>query len=376
MTTLKPPPLLIAQFSSGMMHEGEFHYRNYAPGLAMARHPEVYVVSLSPTHPLREDVFREADLVVLHMVYELDLISWIVDRRRDGKPTVYEISDDFDTSSGWPPLDESFAGMRSGMKRLAAGCDAVQFPSAVLGRKYGHLAPLCEVFPNQMIVVPPAKRLQRAPEVVIGWGGSLTHLPDLAETAPLLIKWITSRNDIRLHLMAADPIWNLFDNLPADRKKRAATGSIFDYYRFIDEIDVGIGPLRDIPFNRARTDIKYLEYAARGAVAVMQAAGPYRDAVKHGLSGFLYRDVSQLIEILEALTQDLRLRVRVATAAYDYVVSERHQFRHATKRLEFYRTILGNRGAGQSRGLFEKLTKTQGALAQDRYVLLQPHLAR
>jgi len=371
----KPPPLLIAQFSSGMMHEGEFHYRNYAPGIAMAQHPDVCVVSLSPTHSVKEEVLREADLVVLHMIHDLEFLSSIEDRKRHGRPTVYEISDDFESSSGWPPLDASFAAMCGGMKRLAAECGAVQFPSAVLAGKYGHLAPLREVFPNQMIVIPPPRRLQRLSEVVVGWGGSLTHLPDLVEIAPPLTEWIASRNDVCLYLMAADPIWNLFDNLPADKKKRFATGSIFDYYRFIDEIDVGMGPLRDIPFNRARTDIKYLEYAARGAVAVMQAAGPYPDAVKHGVSGFLYGDISQLIEILDAVTRDLRLRVRVAPAAYDYVVSERHQFRHAVRRLEFYRTILGSEGGGRSGSLFEKLTQTQGALVQDRYLLLQPRLA-
>ena len=366
--------LLIAQFSAGMMDEGEFHYRNYAPGFAMSRHSGVHVVSLSPRDTVREGLLDAADIAVLHMVYDLDFVPWIEYRRRHGKATVYEISDDIDSVSGWPPLDESFASLRTVMKRLAKESDAVQFASETLSSRFSYLNACLDVFTNQMLVIPPMRRVQRGPEVVIGWGGSLTHLQDLAELAGPLIAWMAARDDVKLHLMAADPIWDLFAAIPSGRKKRFPTGSISDYYSFIDSLDVGIGPLRDTRFNRARTDVKYLEYAARGVVAIMQATGPYCSSVIPGVTGFLYEDAVQLVELLDQVTRDLRLRVRIVTAARDYVERERHQFHHSARRLEFYKSLLHNPGAGPGRGLFETLAQTEGALAQGRYLLLPPRL--
>jgi len=363
---------LIAQISAGLMDEGEFHYRNYAPGFALARLPGVFVVGASPRHRLIEELLNAADIAVLHMVYDVELLPLIEDRRKQGGVTVYEISDDIDAATGWPPLDTSFATCRADMKRLAGACDAMQFPSEFLRDKYAHLNRFSEVFPNQMLIVPPEKGLRRSSEIVVGWGGSLTHLEDLAEIAGPLIRWISSRSDIRLHLMAADPIWALFDSLSSDKKKKFETGSILDYYHFLDSLDVGVGPLRDTPFNRARTDIKFLEYAARCVVAVMQATGPYRESVSQGVNGYLYKNTGELVDILETVTSDLRLRVRIATAARNYVMSERHQFHHAGKRLDFYLKIMGERRIVPGSGLFGRLSQMKGALVQGRYLMLQP----
>jgi glycosyltransferase involved in cell wall biosynthesis len=367
--------LLIALFSAGMLDEGDFHYRNYAPGFALSLREGVHTIGLSPSHPLRERIMATADVVVLHMVYDQGFLPALRERNRLGKPSVYEISDDLDAPTGWAPFDANIEKLRGKMKNLATQCDALQFPSEPLGQKFGRLAPRFEVFPNQMLVIPPERTPRRKERVVVGWGGSLTHLDDIAHLAPPLVRWVLSRNDAVLHLMAADPLWRLFDPLPSERKRLFPTGSIFDYYQFLDGIDIGLGPLCPTAFNLARTDIKYLEYAARGAVAAMQAVGPYRDAVKHGENGFLYAGTEDLGAVLDTAADDFRLRVRAALAARRYVVEERSQLTHARERLDFYRALLGERGkapASDASPLFEEFARSPGALVNGRHLLLMP----
>ena len=57
------------------------------------------------------------------------------------------------------------------IKRLAHYCDALQFSSPELERKFGYLNPKTRVFPNQILESPP-ERNQRAEAAVVrvGWG--------------------------------------------------------------------------------------------------------------------------------------------------------------------------------------------------------------
>jgi len=148
------------------------------------------------------------------------------------------------------------------------------------------------------------------------------------------------RKNIHLHLMCGEPLGSLFDKIPRDRITWVSPGSLQDYYKFVSQLDIGLAPLEDIPYNRSRSDVKFLEYAAHSVVPVLQAVGPYPVSVRHGETGFLFNSTDELISILERLTFDTSMRSRVAAAAYEYVVRERNQFERGRDRVEFYRRLL------------------------------------
>ena len=131
----------------------------------------------------------------------------------------------------------------------------------------------------------------------------------MAKISERLIHWIMSRDNVHLYLMCADPIWELFEALPEDRKRRFATGSLDDYYSFVSHLDIGLAPLEDTAFNRSRSDVKFLEYAACGAVPVVQATGPYLLSVKQGRTGFLFNTPDELISTLDHLASDASSRI-------------------------------------------------------------------
>ncbi|MGA2228792.1 MAG: glycosyltransferase, partial [Syntrophobacteraceae bacterium] len=392
-------PLLIAQVDSTQDEKtGDFYYRTIAPGIGMASCEGVYVLNLVHFHRLRPELTLDADVLVLNNICDADLLPVIRDRKVLGKVTVYELCDDLEALSPSNPMRAFYHQTNNLLliKRLAHYCDALQFSSPELQRKYGYLNSKCCVFPNQ-VLAPPLERTQKSGErVIVGWGGSIGHLHDMTKISDRLVRWIKSRDNVHLYLMCADPIWELFEALPEDRKKRFATGSIDDYYSFVSRLDIGIAPLEDTPFNRSRSDVKFLEYAACGVVPVVQAAGPYLLSVKQGRTGFLFNSPDELISTLDHLASDASARINVSASAREYVLLERNYLDRGKDRVEFYRSLLpakhllswtdqgereedriiaaGEKGCehpgGRAANTFERLCKCAGAKKTGRHLLL------
>ena len=349
-----PDPLFIATanyaWSKG---EGDSFYRFDAPALAMAREPGVYTAVLPPYHHRRLEVLRRADVLVLSNATWMDFLPMLSYRRRTGKLTVFALDDDI---SAVPPASPAHGAFDDPVGQCAARtlmrrCDAVLFISEGLREKYGHLNPVWRPAPNQVLDVPARRSFDGGKAgLAVGWGGSANHLEDMAAVAGPLSRWIMSRDDVTLHIMSCDAIWALFDDLPGDRKKRFAPGALYDYYDFLKTLDVGIAPLRETDYNRNRSDVKFLEYAAHQVVAVAQAFGPYPAVVRHGETGFLFGDERQFVRTLDRVASDARLRVRVADAAREYVIRERTMTRRAPEIVRFYRENLEGVGVGAREG--------------------------
>src|ERR1044071_7101978 len=68
------------------------------------------------------------------------------------------------------------------------------------------------------------------------------------------------------------------------------------------EFDIGLAPLRDTAFNRARSNVKLKEYAAAGAMWLASPVGPYR-GMGEEQGGLLVPD-DEWLATLEALLDD------------------------------------------------------------------------
>jgi hypothetical protein len=381
-----PSPLLIAQLDPPHAgREGDWYYRTYAPGLAMAAQPGVFVINLDNVHRRKAEILRHADVLILNSVVDADLLPILRERREARLLTVYEVSDDV---SAVPPENPVHAFYQVGENlhlflRLAHACDANQFSVPELQRRFGYLCPRGRVLLNQIAELPPPRPLgpagphgSAAGPLTIGWGGSRGHLADMAAVAGPLCAFIAAHPDVRLRIMGAEPIWRLFDALPADRKEWTRPGSLHDYYAFVAGLDIGLAPLMDHGFNRSRSDVKFLEYAAHGVVPVVQALVPYLDTVRQEETGFLFSTPAQLIQTLTRLAADPPLRHRVAGAAYRYVAACRREDEHAAARLSFYREALAahshqGRSEAACRSFVGSLARWPGARQRGQHVLLE-----
>jgi tetratricopeptide (TPR) repeat protein len=367
-------PWLIAQLDA--MHRsrgGDWYYRTFAPGRALAGLDGVHVVNVDQAHRKLPQILEHADVLVMNGVCSVDLLPVIQQRKAARRLSVFEINDDVQAIQPSNPLAGFFAqpdNLRL-FRRLAWSADAVQYSVPELERLYGWLNARGQVFLNQVVDPPPLRAPAVDHGVNIGWGGSAGHLEDMAEVAPALVAFVAEQPRVTLCLMCSDKIWSLFDALPNERKRRTPVGSIDEYYAFVAQLDIGIAPNRDAGFNRARSDVKFLEYAGWGAVPVVQRLAPYLASVRHGENGFLFDSTAELMALLTGLVADASERQRVRAQAYGYVRRERLQGPHAAERLSFYEQLMPAPAPGaEPARLFAELAELEGAEVAGRHVML------
>jgi glycosyltransferase involved in cell wall biosynthesis len=358
---------------------GDWYYRAYVPGKAMAEVENVHVVYLQNHHRARRSILNDADVVVLQAICDADLFPLIAERRRRGKLTVFEINDDFRAVQGSNPISKFYANPANSrlLLRLAYRCGAVQFSVPELEHLYGARAERRAIFPNQLWSMPEPRSASSTSKVVVGWGGSQGHLGDMRAVAPALREFLERREDVVFRIMGASAIAELFHGLPAGRVEHVPPGSIEQYHAFVESLDIGLAPLQNDGFNRSRSDVKFLEYACHGVVPVVQRLEPYLKSVDHGRNGFLVETPQELVDTLEVLVRDADMRHRVGQQAYASVADSRLQALHVQARLFFYGQVLDDLGhrprtPAEVKALMDSFRRFEGAEAEERLVLLGP----
>lgn len=112
---------------------------------------------------------------------------------------------------------------------------------------------------------------------LVGWAGSTAHRSNDLETVAGVIKPMVNAGSIRFHHTGAHPAMKSVASLVGLRDDQVSTLPLSDHETYPSNIkfDVGVVPLNNIPFNRAKSDIKGLEYSACGIPFVAQNLDAY-----------------------------------------------------------------------------------------------------
>jgi tetratricopeptide (TPR) repeat protein len=324
---------------------GDYVYRVSQPSRALGRIAGVEVVTVGVTSPHLAAVCAAADVLVLHLLTEEDLIPLLQERRRRGQPTVYEISDNFLATHPGIGIDRYFAdaGNRANALHLIGMADAVQVTGPGLRAAFGGLHPRTVVLENQIDALGAAPRAA-GPTVTVGWAGSVGHRGDLQHVSRTLEELCLGHENVIISFMGER---SMFDEtlaaLPDGRKRYTPPGTLADYLAFLETLDIGIAPMLGTAYNQCRSDVKYLEYASRGVVPVLSRIAPYLAHAVDGETAFLFQDTAELGAILSRLVSAPDERQRVARRARAYVAQERMEARGAQARLALYQDLRPSR---------------------------------
>ena len=112
---------------------------------------------------------------------------------------------------------------------------------------------------------------------IVGWAGSTGHRSRDLETIAGVLRPMVNDGNILLHHTGAHPSMPSVASLIGLSDKQVSTLPLTDHliYPSYLKFDVGIVPLNNIPFNRAKSDIKGLEYSASGIPFVAQNLDAY-----------------------------------------------------------------------------------------------------
>jgi len=323
---------------------GDYIYRVEQPSIALGKTGEATVITVSTLSPWFEILCISADILILHLLSEHDLLPIIEERKRQGRPTIYELSDNIMALHegvgirGWfsDPVNLALALQ---YMRMA---DGIQVTSSGLAEQFHFINPRMEIFENQMATLGMVGR-QASDRIILGWAGSSGHRRDIEAVIDVITQVLRACPKVDFAFMGDEAMYQiLFIALPGGRTIYAPPGTLDEYLSFLQKLDIGIAPLEDNPYNHCRSDVKFLEYASRGVVPVLSSLTPYKVSVQHGKTGFLYESPQQLMSILLMLACDTDLRVRISQQAYAYVEQSRIEDIHAEHRLAFYSGLIQN----------------------------------
>ncbi len=157
------------------------------------------------------------------------------------------------------------------MMRLA---DAVTTTSPELARRFRKISGVgAKVIDNYISPgALQAPRPQREQEVVIGWVAGAEHRADLKQLQlRSALERVLRRNpEVRIVSLGVDL------GIRNDRYARRLDVGWPELTAAIAEFDIGIAPIADSSFNRARSRVKLKEYAAAGLPWLASPIGPYR----------------------------------------------------------------------------------------------------
>lgn len=172
-------------------------------------------------------------------------------------------------------------------------------------------------------------------KIVVGYTGSNSHNDDLAMFLPQLGKVMDKYKQVHFESIGSIGKVNihLFKGWSDEAMKRCdilpSSWTFSEYPALLakSKWDIGVAPLVDDEFNRARTHIKWMEYGVYKIPTIASRVYPYfmpafnRTTIDDGHTGFLCKP-SEWVEKLEMLIMDEGLRKRVGEQARDAIASE------------------------------------------------------
>lgn len=328
-------------------------------------HTSAYLRLLRPfTHPALAERYEampsplyqpdQAEIVIVDRTWRPDVsgelaLSLVEAVTQSGARLIYHLDDDLLSL----PLSASYtAAQREAVEVLARKADALLLSTPILAERMAPLNPHTLIAPNALderLLIPPIHRHAApfpADRIVLGYMGTRTHDADLRMILPALQEiGQISPQPLELQIVGVaveEATWAQLASLPFPvRQIRPPTT---DYPQFLSWFtaalrwDIALAPLVDTTFNRAKSDIKFLDYSALGAAGIYSREPVYGRSVAHGVTGWLADATTESwTEALLTLITQPDLRRELAAHAHRQLWSERilaHRHRDWSAALE------------------------------------------
>lgn len=274
--------------------------------------------------------------------------------RRAGARFIYALDDDllglYEQQRG--PRAE---GYRQVVQFFLEEADGVLVTTQPLQERCQELNARCEVVPNALderllaggSPTPSDSPFERRP-TVIGYMGTITHEADLNLILPA---WQAIHDRygraVEFQMVGVTTRPEALRDLPFPIRRIQPRPEEVEYPLFLlwwtGRIcwDIAVAPLQDTPFNRCKSDIKYLDYCALGAAGVFSHVPAYRGSVRHLETGWIADNtVDAWVTALDRLLHDEPLRISLARAARQDLYSRRLLCHTAPRWLEALEQLL------------------------------------
>ena len=342
-------PLHIFGWAAG--NDGCAYYRLVLPLAILQRDPDV-TIDIGIKMPPEE--FHSTDHDRRIIVAQRLMKPLVVEQARifkaEGRKIVVEHDDDLSNirsdnpailskSSNWPPSDEWRKSWLPAMHEAMGFASLVTCTNTYLATELRQYSDHVTVLPNYIdsALLKTDMPLRNDNEhLKVGWAGSPTHDKDWTQAAPFIQNGLGKVHMSELVLIGSDYQWLVGHKRTTVRPWET---DLNKYFNNLTDIHIGLAPLADDHFNRSKSYIKALEYAALGIPVIANDVEPYRNFIQHGVTGFLVKYGHEWARYIRILANDEPLRRKMGEAAREVAAQNTIQ-KNAWRWLEAYEEIM------------------------------------
>jgi len=170
-----------------------------------------------------------------------------------------------------------------------------------------------KIIPNMLdFTLWGSNQLHNDGRIRIGWAGSPSHYKDVIQLLPALKSILKRYDEVDLVFFGYCP-----DEFKEEFKERLIFHKGTSYLRYAEilptlGLDIGLIPVCDTEFNRSKSVVKFLEYAAIGLPCVASNFEPYTRIIQDSINGYLAEDLDAWTFKLEKLITDPSERLRLS----------------------------------------------------------------
>jgi len=221
------------------------------------------------------------------------------------------------------------------------GVHAVQTSTPALAAVLGQRNPNIAVFPNAIDSLDPPRNFTNPERLTLFFGG-INREHEWRDLMPALNEVLREAGPKLFVRVVADQ--GFFDALQTQHKSFTPLCDYAAYRHMLAESEISLMPLRDIAFNRCKSDLKFLEAAAARCVAL---ASPtvYANTIRHGQTGLVFTSPDMLRDSLRAVLANPLWAQGLADAARADISKHRMLAHQMAARQAWYRSLWERRDA-------------------------------
>jgi hypothetical protein len=253
-------------------------YRGIGPMVALHARGHDIVQVWRPRDGIRGELIAGCEVLHIHRIHEPEILELVRHAKRRGIAVVYDNDDDMRAIPRGDAAHKDYGGFAGDralqqIRKLLQQADlaiAASVPIAERFREYGaaHVEQIENYVPDAVL---KASAPPNGDRVVAGWLAGNEHHLDVSRLP--LREEVERALDAHPQLIVETLGCTL--GLRHERYRHVDRLDFFDLPPHLATYDIGLAPIADIPFNRARSNIKVKEYAALGRPWLASPVGPY-----------------------------------------------------------------------------------------------------
>jgi len=222
---------------------------------------------------------------------------------------IYDMDDNLFSVPMDNPAYQDAKNLKINFDRCLRGCDGVTVSVPMLKDVYSHLNKNIFVMPNgiDFKIWDKVKTKKNTRKIRIGWRGAFGHKDDYEMIESVLMAIKKDYPNVEIVVLG----WK-----PKYYTEHHEWVSAFEYPNKLGSlnIDIAVVPLVDSAYNRCKSNIAYLEWAALKVPVVLSPTENQK-----GMKSFEARSNYDWYVALERLIKDKHLRLKSGQSGYDFV---------------------------------------------------------